>query len=310
MAEGTKAPAIRAGTLVENSRMPAWGPGKVVALSGNTALVHFRDAGSGSPVRRIQLPFLAVAGVQSDPVLDLVAIPKEGGPGAKRPRAASKKPARAVAPLAQTIEAFLRRYPGGFQDAAYLEDERGYKWSAHERWAETLGGGRGEALLAAGDVEAVRSLVLAAEGPTNYLHPVEKAALRDAISDPAGSPRFLAALLALAAEEKASEAAFTDYVASLAALETRGKTRPLRWTLATVLPAIARPDLHFFVKPDSTRLCALRLPIDLLYAAEPRWVTYRRMLEMGAQLLEALRPHGARDLVDVQSFAWVTREEP
>jgi len=309
MTETAKTPALRAGMLVENQRMPGWGPGKVIGLSGNTATVHFRDAGAGSPVRRIQLPFLALAASQTDAVLDLVPVPKDPGSGPAR-KASKKKPAPAVGSLAQTIEAFLRRYPKGFEDPEYLAHERGAKLEAHARWAAALGEGRGESLLAAGDVGALRDAVLAAEGPTTYLHPVEKSALRGALADAADAPRFFAALLALAAEAEPTEAVFTEYVTSLAALETRGKTQLLRWTLASVLPAIARPDAHLFVKPDSARRCAQRIPFDLHYAPEPRWATYRRVLEMAAQLLGALRPHGARDFVDVQSFAWVTREEP
>src|SRR3954462_9655753 len=33
---------------------------------------------------------------------------------------------------------FLRYYPKGFFDADYLDLERGYKWTAHERWSSDL----------------------------------------------------------------------------------------------------------------------------------------------------------------------------
>jgi hypothetical protein len=35
------------------------------------------------------------------------------------------------------------------------------------------------------------------------------------------------------------------------------------------------------------------------------WLTYAKLLEMSGQLLEALRPYGARDFIDVQSFIWM-----
>jgi hypothetical protein len=31
---------------------------------------------------------------------------------------------------------FLRFFPGGFYDETYIDWERGYKWAAHEQWAE------------------------------------------------------------------------------------------------------------------------------------------------------------------------------
>ena len=46
---------------------------------------------------------------------------------------------------------FLRYYPGGFKDPDYLELERGYKWTAHERWIEALGQDRFRELLHAED---------------------------------------------------------------------------------------------------------------------------------------------------------------
>jgi len=42
---------------------------------------------------------------------------------------------------------FLRSFPGGFEDETYLEWERNYKWSAHERWEELLGRERLRTLL-------------------------------------------------------------------------------------------------------------------------------------------------------------------
>ena len=33
---------------------------------------------------------------------------------------------------------FRRYFPKGFRDPLYLDWERGYKWTAHQRWNETL----------------------------------------------------------------------------------------------------------------------------------------------------------------------------
>jgi hypothetical protein len=34
-------------------------------------------------------------------------------------------------------------------------------------------------------------------------------------------------------------------------------------------------------------------------------LTYKKLMQMGGQLLERLRPLGAQDYIDVQSFIWV-----
>src|SRR3954468_11299262 len=44
---------------------------------------------------------------------------------------------------------FLRYYPSGFLDADYFDLERGYKWTAHERWSLDLGKEKFKALLQA-----------------------------------------------------------------------------------------------------------------------------------------------------------------
>ena len=49
---------------------------------------------------------------------------------------------------------------------------------------------------------------------------------------------------------------------------------------------------------------------DLLYSTYPKWATYDQLLKLSDQLLERLRPLGARDLIDVQSFMWVVGGSP
>jgi hypothetical protein len=60
------------------------------------------------------------------------------------------------------------------------------------------------------------------------------------------------------------------------------------------------------LKPEMSKLAAERLAYDLLYSSPLNWVTYQRLLEMAGLLMERLRPHGAVDLIDVQSFMWLT----
>src|SRR5690349_8711146 len=46
---------------------------------------------------------------------------------------------------------FLRIFPGGFQDATYIDWERAYKWQAHLRWREALARPQFESLLEQGE---------------------------------------------------------------------------------------------------------------------------------------------------------------
>jgi len=53
------------------------------------------------------------------------------------------------------------------------------------------------------------------------------------------------------------------------------------------------------------RLTTGRLNFGLNYRSELNWLTYKSLLTMSELLLTRLRPHGARDFMDVQSFIWL-----
>ena len=49
----------------------------------------------------------------------------------------------------------LRRFPDGFADQKYIDWERGYKWTAHQRWQEILGQEEPRALIRRGEAMKV-----------------------------------------------------------------------------------------------------------------------------------------------------------
>src|SRR4051812_7825920 len=74
---------------------------------------------------------------------------------------------------------FLRFFPGGFHDDAYLASERGYKWQAHERWMKALAPTRFRELLRARRHAEIAAEAVRIESRTNLLFSFEKMALRD-----------------------------------------------------------------------------------------------------------------------------------
>ncbi len=98
---------VSIGSLVTNLKMEAWGPGKILELSGTVGTVHFRDLPTGEQVRKIGLPYLSLAQQQSDPTLDLVELPSAKRAAAKRKRAAPR-PKKVVAkkpePVAEPVD--------------------------------------------------------------------------------------------------------------------------------------------------------------------------------------------------------------
>lgn len=295
--------AFSAGTLVEHPRFPEWGPGKVAHVRGNKVHVFFRDL----PDRRAKLfPFgqLRRVAQQSDPVLDnLPPFVEQDG--------ALHLPAERVT-VQQARDEFLEKFPGGFSDPDYIGDrkggERAYKWRAHEHFIETLGGGQLEQLLKGGDLEGLVKRAQQVVSRVNLLAMTEAAAFREGLADEGAAAAFFSRLAELLRAGPVEEA-FEAYTAAVASLPAEGATHTDKWTIATILPFLARPDIFMFVKPTITQRAAERLGFDLRYEARPNWITYDRVLRMSHLYMDLLSDLGPRDLIDIQSFFWVTGEK-
>jgi hypothetical protein len=150
---------------------------------------------------------------------------------------------------------FLRFFPGGFADETYLDWERGYKWTAHERWRDVLAPRTFESLLRGGEHLEIARRAVAIEARTNLLFSFEKMALRDAVKTVAGARIFAESLHAFLQARTLSEASFMRWCDAVERLPRR-QTRVLTWPLVTVFGFIARPDRHIFLKPNVTREAA------------------------------------------------------
>ena len=199
---------------------------------------------------------------------------------------------------------FLRFFPGGFKDETYVAWERGYKWTAHEQWAETLGRDAYRALLRAGAFAEVAARAVRIESRTNLLFSFEKMALRDAVRDEAGARMFAEGLDAFLHGAGSAERKFERWCATVAALP-RKQTRVLTWPLVTVFGFIAQPDTHIFLKPNVTRTAAREYGFDFRYKSRPAWDTYASLLEFAAVVERDLGDLRPRDMIDIQSFMWV-----
>jgi len=294
------------GSFVTHPSRPEWGPGRVLNVRGSKITVYFRDVPGDDPrdaVKTILMDRveLDISDLQSDTILDNLP-PYRDGQFARLPR-------KRVT-LSEGIDKFRSIFPLYFEDPRYIGDlkdgERAYKWAAHRLFADTLGGGRLRQLLDDGEIDEARRRALAVESRVNILAVFEKVALRDGLRDDRAAQAFLTALSGLIDAEAPAREPFERYAAALGALSSEeGKTDPAKWTVATVLPYLAAPERFMFLKPRVTQDCAARLTFDLKYSAQLKWVTYRKLLEMSHYLLRELRPYGARDFIDVQSFVWV-----
>jgi hypothetical protein len=217
---------------------------------------------------------------------------------------------------ADAVARFTEIFPLAFADPAYLAAEKGRgdracRWRrAHLAYVETLGNGQGERLLEAGDVAGLTARAVDVERLVRTLHrDADKAAFEAGLADATAARGFFAALFELLAADAPDRARFEALAAAVAALAP-GAARESGWPVVTLLPFIARPDVHMLLRPHFACDVAQRLGMDLSYAAEPGWDTYASLLASTDRLLEKLRPLGARDHVDVEAFMHFATAKP
>jgi len=291
--------AVKIGTVVIQRKKPEWGPGKVVKLDGQRAYVVWRDL----PDREAKLMVTAVlerAEDQSDSILDnLPPLAEVDGK--------MLLPKNRVT-FNQAVDSFLARFPQGFDDPAFIGDgkttgERLYKWAAHEFYEERLGKGTFGYLLK-NDLPKLVQEIERCVGKVNLLSIYEASAFRDALKIESAARMFAQRLFDLLESEEITEDVFVPYAESVCSLPAE-RGRVATWTVATIIPYLAQPHRHMFLKPETTKNAADALGFELNYRSEPNWLTYSsllRMAEIYSRKLSHLKP---RDLIDVQSFFFV-----
>ena len=201
---------------------------------------------------------------------------------------------------------FLRQFPGGFRDPTYLAWERDYKWEAHLLWREIIGGKEQfAAKLAEGRHAEIAASAVRIESGRALLFSFEKMALRDAVvRSPEGAAMFADGLYDWLHGPGGEQARFERWIDVVSALPRR-QTRVATWPVITVFGFIARPRVHCYLKPLTTKRAAEAYGFDLLYSSRPSWDTYSSLLDLCATVRHDLTDLRPRDQIDIQSFLWV-----
>lgn len=187
---------------------------------------------------------------------------------------------------------FSKFFPNGFRSDGYANQERNYKLAAKRKLDDNAP--LEKALTGSGFGEAVLSVFRA----TNMLSPFEKAKLQDAFRGPNADAVIQAAAAFARCGDKNS----------LSHLENTLK--PLdsaKWTVATYLPYLWRPEQHMFLKPEVTKDYAARVghPFASIYEARLNFDVYASLLDLVERTSSELSDLKPRDRIDIQSFIWV-----
>jgi len=80
-----------------------------------------------------------------------------------------------------------------------------------------------------------------------------------------------------------------------------------KWTVATYLPFLWRPEEHMFLKPEVTKDFAARVGHRFAtdYEARLDFAVYESLLDLVSNTAAELAELKPRDRIDVQSFIWV-----
>jgi hypothetical protein len=137
---------------------------------------------------------------------------------------------------------------------------------------------------------------------TNLVFRIEKAKFTDAIEGSASLGRFANALFDLLHGSAESEGRFTSFCDILSEIGVN------KWTIATYYQFLATDGKWMFMKPSIMKRMADSLKIALNYNAEPNWLTYSKLQELGDRVDVELRNRGLnpRSRIDVQGFIWAS----
>jgi hypothetical protein len=290
------------GVLVEHT---VWQRGKVIEIISPYAIIHFPSLASSpqGPQRKLRedAPQLTKSSVQSDPDLDGI----ETGPA--KPRKVSKRKVKDLQNmLDEAVQWFEQTYPAKFADEKFVDNDLRNKRAAAEVFQVNFGEGKGAAMVDQGQHAEIASTLDGIYRATNVLSPFEVKAVHKAfVKGDESATKVLGYTLAFLANP--GQHTFKQMAEAVSQLPADGG-KVHTWPIVTLLPFMADPTRFLALKPTNTELMAARMATNLKYDTTPNWETYDLSLRMGKSLLDRLAPLGAKDLIDVQHFMWVTKD--
>ncbi|MFF8799629.1 MULTISPECIES: hypothetical protein [unclassified Methylobacterium] len=187
---------------------------------------------------------------------------------------------------------FLHWFEGGFRSERFLAEERDYKVRAKAKLDASA------PVEAAATGSGFREAALSAFRATNLLSPFEKTRLTAMLRSPEAD----------AFVRGAAHFALGEVRNGLAHMQAASKPHDsAKWTVATYLPFLWRPESHMFLKPEVTKDFAVRVGHCFArdYQAGLHPSVYDSLLDLTEETCRELSSLEPRDRIDVQSFIWV-----
>lgn len=200
--------------------------------------------------------------------------------------------------ITQSIQSFLKEFPGGFYSEKFKEHERDYKEKAHALALKLLGKEAFDALLATENYAEIVKRALKVSNATNLIFPNEKMSLKDGLQSPDAQQQFSNLLYSLLYGEEELETRFITFAKVLENIHAA------KWTTVTYFLFIIHPDKHMFVKPTIMKYLSELCGYEMNYKPQLNWLTYKSVLEFSEYIKSEILELKPRDMIDVQSFMW------
>lgn len=227
-------------------------------------------------------------------------------PAAGSGRKSKAPPKKPDITFEQQVAYFMKLYPVGFEDEAYIKSERGetgtkaydrLKDAALERAEEQLSQQSLDALVDGEQTdelhEMLHGLLVATKSTTQKAEATRFQNLPNDVRVGVGE-----SLRELLYGDRSYAIRFDSFVA---ALDVEGGPT---WPLATLFQALVYPADHIFIKPTFMKKQALILDIDPKYDTTPNATTYEQFVKAAQKTMELLQEAGQRprDMWDVHTF--------
>jgi hypothetical protein len=283
--------SFKAGDWIKH---PKFGNGLVTAHEEPYFVVRFVTDGE----KRLQAAFVKEAGSPPTPDFrfpEAARASKRAAPGSSK----SKKPRHS---FEHFVERFLALYPGGFDDAGFVRDERDYKLAAIEKLKQNLSLIAVDSLLAASDFAEICRRAKQVASSLNLIFPQEMMSFNDSLKDAEAQKEFALSLRDVLSPGSDKEKRFERYFAVLS------KIGCSKWTVATYFQFLESAGADMFMKPMVSQAMASAVGISLLYRPNPNWETCVRLNEISAEVESRLKAIHLtpRDWIDLQSFMYVS----
>lgn len=276
------------GERIRHPTQAAWGLGEVLEDSDGTSVLAFFERAGQKSLGLAYVQPIKVSGAEAEStLLDNLYLCKHAA-GVR------------FQSLPESIQFFLKEFPGGFHGERLHKHERKYKEAAHALARELLEPGALKSLLEGGHFDEICTRALKVVNATNLVFPNEKMQLKDGLKPPGHAGKFAVAVVDLLYGAEPFQSRFGRFATMLEEIDSA------KWTVATYFPFFAFPAEHMFLKPMVTQQAAELCGFEISYDSKLNWKTYDRLLAFSQWLFDELTKQELepRDMIDVQSFIW------